>query len=301
MSAFSRAAGRVALLLAASLGLILLLAGRSARAAIASAIPEECGSWSELQGELQSRLGPNASLDSTRVTLTPDSAGYRLIVEVGSERRELHDPSCRELMRAAVVIALALLEPQQPAAQPEPVVIASPRAREERNARPSSLRVALAGGTGVHWGTLPNPTLLLDLDAQLLWARWGIAGGLRYLLPSSEQDATEHGVRVGGMGGYLAGSYEPWSWVQGRLGFAAYRLSGTGLGSIERTSDAAWNAGPTLGASFLPFRWAPFWTSVGAEGQLSMLRPRFKIENYGEVFRVPWASASLFVRAGVIW
>ena len=128
-----------------------------------------------------------------------------------------------------------------------------------------------------------------------------MAGGVRYLRPSSEQDATGHGARVGGMGGYLAGSYSPWSWAQARLGFAAYRLSGTGLGSRERASDTAWEAGPTLSAGVMPFRSGLFWTSVGGEGQLSLVRPRFRIDDYGEVFRVPWASGSLFFRAGVIW
>ncbi len=301
MSTSHQAPERTSLLLASSLALTLLFAASPAQAAFASAIPEECGSWSELQAELQSRLGPDAALDSTRVTLTPDDAGYRLVVEVGSERRELHDPNCRELMRAAVVIAIALLEPQreQPK-QAEPVVVAA-RPREDRTPQASPLRVALAGGAGLHVGSLPNPTLLLDLDAQLLWARWGIAGGFRYLLPSSEHDARGRGARVGGVGGYVAGSYQPWSRLQGRLGFAAYRLSGAGLGSLERSSDAAWEVGPTLGAAFIPFRWQPFWTSVGAEGQLNLVRPVFKIDNYGEVFRVPWGSGSFFLRAGVIW
>lgn len=293
---------RCDVLLGLSLGLALCAGLRPAHAAAAADIPTECGSLSAFEAELRERLGPHPSLDATRVLLTPDVSGYRLVVEVGSERRELYDPNCRELMRAAVVIALALLEPR--AAEPEapreePVVLSAPprAAASERRV----MRFALAGGAGAHFGTLPNPTLLLDLDAQLKWTRWGVAGGFRYLLPVSERDATKHGARVSGVGAYLAGTYEPWPRVQARLGVVGYRLSGTGLGSVERNSDTAWELSPTLGASFTPFQRAPFWTSVGAEGQLNLLRAHFDISSYRTVFSVPWLSGSLFFRGGVVF
>jgi hypothetical protein len=283
-------------LLGLSVGLALCALPRVAAAAAAAAIPTECGSLSAFEGELRERLGPNAPLDTTRVLVTPDVSGYRLVVEVGNERRELYDPNCRELMRAAVVIALALLEPQ--AAEIElpsqaPVVPSAPdRAPQQA---PTVMRFALAAGAGVHFGTVPNPTLLLDLDAQLKWTRWGVAGGFRYLLPSSERDQTNHGARVSGVGAHVAGSYEPWSRVQARLGVVGYRLSGTGLGSVERSTDTAWEFGPIVSVSFTPFRRRSFWTNVVAEGQLNLLRTHFQILDYGTdgtVFSVPWLSGS---------
>jgi len=221
-------------------------------------------------------------------------------VEVGNERRELYDPNCRELMRAAVVIALALLEPEaderEAPTEPPVVLLAPPRVSE---GGPRVAHFALAGGAGVQFGTLPTPTLLLDLDAQLLWTHWGVAGGLRYLLPTAERDVTNHGARVSGVGAYFAGSFEPWPRVQARLGVIGYRLSGEGLGSVKRSTDTAWELGPTVGASFTPFHFAPFWTNVAAEGQLNLLRAHFDISDYGTVFSVPWLSGSLFLRAGV--
>ena len=287
--------------------LVLALCGspHAARAAAAADIPTECGSLSAFEAELRERLGPNAPLDATRVLLTPDVSGFRLVVEVGSERRELYDPNCRELMRAAVVIALALLEPQSTEGQAPreaPVVLSTPPRAAE--AGPRVPHFALAGGAGVHFGTVPNPTLLLDLDAQLVWTSWGVAAGFRYLLPSSDQDATNHGARVSGIGAYLAGTFEPLPRVQARLGVVGYRLSGTGLGSVERSTDSAWELGPTVGASFTPFRRGSFWTNVAAEGQLNLVRARFQIRDYGTdgtVFRLPWLSGSLFLRGGVVF
>jgi len=286
---------------------VALCVCRAASAAESPPIPEECGSLAEFQRELQNRLGRETDLTSTRVSLTPEVSGYRLVVEVGSERRELHDANCRELLRAAVVIALAILEPaKQPASEaprPEPArTQPAPQGRpSERSAPHFPPSLALGAGGGVHLGTLPHATLLLDLDAQLRWSHFGAALGLRYLLPASVQDARNRGARVGGLGVYAAGIFEPWPRVQARLGFVAYRLSGTGLGSLERSEDVAWEAGPILGASFIPFQRPPFWTSVGGEGQLNLLRSRFRILDYGSVFRVPWLSASAFARAGVVW
>lgn len=277
---------------------------RLARAELRASIPEGCGSLAELQGELENRLDSQISLSTTSVTLTPEEGGYHLQVVVGSEQRELRDPSCRELLRAAVVIAVALLEPPRRDA-PQPAVLVEPprdRAREpSAQASASPLHFAIAPTVGVHIGTLPRPTLLLDLDAQLRWTQWGIAAGVRYLLPTSERDAANRGVRVGGLGAYVAGSFDPWPRVQARLGVVGYRLAGSGLGSVQQSDDIAWELAPTLGASFVPLERRPFWTAVGAEGQLNLLRARFQILNYNDVFQVPAVSGTAFVRAGLSW
>jgi hypothetical protein len=81
----------------------------------------------------------------------------------------------------------------------------------------------------------------------------------------------------------------------------AYRLSGAGRGSVQNENDSAWDAGPILSARYIPYARAPFWTSIGAEGQLNVLRAHFEVLNYADVFHVPWISGSAFVQAGVGW
>lgn len=286
----------------AGLVLALCLCSSSAFASLSAGIPAECGSASELETELRQRLGRDDALDSTHITVTPEGSGYLLVVLVGSERRELHDQSCQELLRAAVVISLALLDPKQhEEVAPEAAQTPLAEPPSAKPATPSTLRVALALGAGLHVGTTPRPTLLLDLDAQLRWSHFGIAAGLRYLAPTSETDSEGHGARVSGAGAYAAGTFEPWPRVQGRLGLVGYRLFGTGLGSVQPTHDAVWEVAPTLCVSFIPYQRPPFWTSIGAEGQLNLLRPHFDILHYDSVFRVPSLSASAFARAGVVW
>jgi len=293
--------------LAGGLGLCSWLAALPVSAAISAQIPPECGSLAEFELELEQRLGNVSTPDATRVTLTPEVSGYRLVVEAGNQTRELHDASCQELLRAAVVIALALLEPkreQVPASAPEParsVLAEQPEQRAANTARRPPLHFALAAGGGLHVGTLPQPTLILEFDAQLKWARFGGAAGFRYLLPQTTVDENNRGARIGAVGAYLAGSFEPWHRLQARLGIATYRLSASGIGSTAAYDGSAWELSPTLGATFIPFERPPFWTSVGLEGQLNLIRRSFEILNYHEVFRTSLLSGSAFARAGVVF
>jgi len=301
--------------LAAGIGLIGGIASLPASAAVSAQIPPECGSLSEFERELEQRLGGVSAAETTRVTLSPEVGGYHLLVEAGQQRRELHDPSCQELLHAAIVIALALLEPKREEvvpAVPEPTratsappkegpsapTAASPKADVSGHSRP---RFVLGAGAGVHVGMLPEATLLLDFEAQLKWARFGVATGFRYLPPNSTRDESGRGVRIDAIGATLTGLFEPWHRVQVRLGIAGYRLSGTGLGSSADREGSAWELAPTLGATFIPFERPPFWTAVGLEGQLNLLRPSFEILHYDEVFEVFPVSGSAFARAGVFF
>ena len=290
--------------LAGGLGLCSWLVALPASAAISAQIPAECGSLADFERQLEQRLGNVSTPEATRVTLTPELSGYHLVVEVGDQTRELHDASCQELLRAAVVIALALLEPkrEEPASlAPEPAQPAQPAQPAANARRHSRAKVALAAGGGVHVGTLPEATLMLELDAQLKWTRFGVATGFRYLLPQSTVDESGRGARIGAAGAYLAGLFEPWHRVQTRLGIVTYRMSASGLGSTEYRDGSAWELAPTLGATFVPFERPPFWTSVGIEGQLNLIRRSFEILNYREVFQVPLLSGSAFARAGVVF
>jgi hypothetical protein len=295
------------------LGLVCAVVALPARAAISVQIPAECGSLPAFEQELEQRLGSVSAPEATRITLTPEVSGYQLVVEAGSQRRELHDASCQELLRAAIVVTLALLDPKKeeatlPAAEPEPTSPApapestsTPKASAPNAPSPKRPKFALGANGGLHLGTLPKATLMLELDAQLQWARFGVALGFRYLLPTSTVDEKNRGVRLGAVGAHLAFVFEPWHRVQTRLGVATYRLTATGIGSAEYYDASAWEVAPTLGASVIPFERPPFWTRLGLEGQLNLIQPNFEIRNYDEVFYVPAVSGSALAGAGVVF
>jgi len=284
-------------------GLTIALASPCAHAQISAQIPADCGgaSGAALEREIRARLPESARNAPVAVTIAPSADGFQLVVLAAGERRELADRACPALTRAAVVVALALVAPEVQTSS-TPATPAPPSAPP--NPKISDYRIAIAAEAGAHFGTTPSAALLLGLDAQLAWQRFGLALGLRYLSPTSVRDSTNHGVRADALGATFAGTFTPWARLQARAGVVAYRLAGQGLGSVNNTDDSAWDVGLMLGVHFLPLVRPPFWTALAAEGQLNLARARFSIhESAGDrqVFRAAVFSGSTFLQAGVVW
>lgn len=283
----------------------LALVSHAARAQIAAEIPPDCGDASvsaELGRELRERLPASAQGEPVTVTITREAAGYQLVVLAEGQRRELHDRECAALLRAAVVVALAIVAPE--AQTSSTTVRTGPPSAPPPKKKDSGYRIAIGADAGAQFGTTPKPAVLLGVAGQLAGRRFGLALGLRYLFSTTTLDSTEHGVRASAVGASLAGTYAPWSWARAEAGFAAYRLAGRGQGSVRDSNDSAWDGGPLLGVHFLPFTSPPFWTAVAAEGQWNLARAQFSIHEAAgnrEVFRAAALSASTFLQAGVVW
>lgn len=277
----------------------------SARAAIPD-IPHECGTRAAFDQELQRRLGDATPTSDISVTITNAVPLSHLRVKLGAEVRELDDPSCTELFRASVVIAIAMLGRDRPPPPPAPAVVPKPPP-------PSAPRyplLSVGAGAGINVGTLPDPVFALELESKALWRNLGASAHVRYLLPSEKMTNTNRGVELRALGAGLSGILRPSRWWEARLGFAAQRLTGRGSGPIAKHDrDSAWAAGPTLGLAFVPLQTDRFWAGAGAEGQLNAVRGRFEILNYYQplsgdslvVYQVPWLAGSAFVRLGLVW
>jgi len=285
-------------------------AGLASLPAVAQAAPEpelptECGSRADFDAALKKRLGDSAPFASVQVSITRAASRFHLRVQIGNELRELDDPSCSELFRASVVIAVAMLmHDEQLRESPQPTrPVPAPVAREH-----PAFSVDAGGGLSI--GTLPKPVLALELESKLLWRRWGVGASVRYYATAEHRDALNEGVNLQALGAGVTGVFRPSPLWEARLGFAAQRLSGEGAGSVaQRTGDSAWAAGPTLGLGFVPVHQGPFWAGLGAEGQLNAVRGRFQILHYSrdvatpshEIYAVSWLAGSAFVRLGLVW
>jgi hypothetical protein len=284
-----------------------LLASVPSWAAASLRVPAECGSEAEFERETRARLDREVPALPTVVAIERAGDGYLLRMRVGNELRELRDHDCRELFRAAVVVAVATAMSQsRPAGQPKraaPEPAAKEPARElptERGDRaPSPLTGSLAIGGGAHSGHSPKLVPLVELEAKVSASHFGGALGLRYLAPGSTLDDAGRGVEIEGIGVQLAGLYAPLPLIEARLGVGAFRLSGSGLGSPGDRSDTAWSGGPIAGVSVLPLRRGRVWVAAALEGEWHVLRPAFQILNYGEVFRVSKFGGSALARLGV--
>jgi hypothetical protein len=267
-------------------------------------IPPDCGTRASFDAELRKRLGEDVPVETVDVAIVPRGERFHLRVAIEGEVRELDDESCSELLRAAVVVAVAMLLHDEPAAETKPEVTTDDDApKPTGSARP---RFTASAGGGVNVGTLPTPTPVIELEAQALWRYWGVALGARYLAPSKELDQNDRGAKLQGFDAHAAGIFRPSPAWQARLGFGAQRLSGEGEGSLAVQTATVWVAGPTLGLGFVPFEQGGLWLGLGAEGQLNAVRGDFRILNYNRgddhvVHEVPWLSGSAFVRLGLLW
>jgi len=276
----------------------------NASASSAAEIPPECGTRAAFDIELSKRLGDDANPSQVRVSITQAANRFRLRVQIGREVRELDDASCTELFRASVVVAVAMLlhEPPPPAeAAPPPPAPASPPREYPR--------FSVGAGAGVNVGTLPHPVLALELEGKAFWQYLGVSVNVRYFAPTQKLDAQQKGVELQALGAGVTGSFRPSRRWEARLGLAAQRLSGHGVGIAQRHDDTVWVAGPTLGLAFIPVQQRLFWAGVGAEGQLNALRGNFQILHYSqnvtdpphEIYPVPWIAGQAFVRLGLVW
>lgn len=281
-----------------AVALALALGSSPALAAPDALIPAECGSRAAFETELRKRLGDDTPLDGVHVEITREPTHFHLRVQIDGEKRMLDDESCSELFRASIVIAMSMLLHE------EPPPAAASVSESEPPPQPSAPRprFTLGAGVGVNLGTLPAPVLALELESKALWQRWGVGLGLRYLAPGETPDSQQRGVRLQGVGAHLAGIFRPLPVLETRLGFGVQRLMGKGIDAAEVQTGAAWVAGPTLGATFIPLEHGLFWAGLGVEGQLNLIRADFEILNYnGPVYDVSWLAGSAFVRLGLIW
>ena len=281
----------------------LWLGVTAAHAAPALDFPPECGTPADFERELEQRLGSDADVSSVLVSISQGPTGYHLRVQIGRELRELDDPSCSELFRASVVVAVAMLMHDR---EPPPKSAPPPPPKKPKSPYPL---FTVTAGAGVSVGTLPKPVFALELEGESLWQRFGVALNLRYLSPTEKLLATKQGADLSAFSGGVAGIFRPSRLWQARLGFAAQRLAAHGVRIAHNADDTAWAAGPTLGLGLIPLQSGLFWAGLGAEGQLNAIRGRFEILNYSgmlsdspqTVFQVPWLAGSAFVRLGLAW
>lgn len=286
--------------------LALGISTTSTNANAANELPPECGTRAAFDSELQKRLGADVPLGSVQLSISGAPGRFHLRVQIGDELRELDDPSCTELFRASVVVAVAMLmhEPEPPHAAPPATPPPAPSPPRQYP------QLSVAAGAGLAVGTLPKPVLALELQSKALWKRFGAGVSLRYLLPAQKIDAEGKHLNARALGAGVIGIFRPSRLWEAQLGFAAQRLSGEGGEGITKPrSDSAWAAGPTLGLGFLAIQTKPFWAGLGAEGQLNAVRGRFQIRHYSQdvtskahdIYQVPWLAGSAFVRLGLVW
>ncbi len=258
-------------------------------------LPTECGSESEFRSELERLAGAHAAeahpvrLEITENPSSDPSARFRLLLEVRGERRELTHADCRALFRGAVVIAAASVKPPPapaPAPAPPPAPPPPPPAPAARDDGPAP-RGSLSLGAGAALGVLPGAAAVLELRAALEVDAWGFSLGGRFL-PPTHASQQGRGVDVIAAGARIAGMLKPVRPLIVSAGVELDWLQGTGdAGISERLTDTAWSVAPSLELALIPFESRHLRIEVAAQGRLALLRPRFVVTGFRDVYRVP--------------
>ncbi len=304
----------------------LLLDASAAEAGDSVKIPPDCGTEEEFSRELERLLGAQvAGAHPLSLVITPrDAAGaYTLRLQLRNETRELRDDDCRALFRSAVVIAAASVRPDlaevPPATIAEPPPAPSgtapahdqvsgrrpsaglpdkvaPPAQASRNpirvdggasgSDTSEWRASLHGGAGVMVGLLPGLAPMLELGGTTTHGRWGVSGAVHYL-PQTRSEKDERGVELWALGGPVAIVFEPREWLRFSAGIAVYWLEGAGFGAWQNLTDHAWCVAPMVEATFIALHTLDLRVELSLQGYRSIVRPRFEIGGFGEIYRVP--------------
>ncbi len=301
-------------------GLALLCVGLSSSPALWAKgqfeVPADCGDRAQFEASVRERMGSDASalLDSMDLSIERHAETHSLFMRVGAESRHLDDRDCKDLFRAAVVVAVALWEAPAPLRQlsehqspglaptSEPPasteipkarrlqsMVSTPRGRVQLLALQRARRVPeirLSCELGLSQGLQPDLFPAIGLRSALDFESFGIAATLRFLPPNRQQDGNGRGVSVLALGGHLAGYFKPISRLGIEAGVSSYYVQGKGIGSHTTATSRLAAVGPFLGFWAILWQSDAVFLSFGADGQLELLRPRFEILGYNEVFRV---------------
>lgn len=318
--------------------LVALLSATAVHASPRIDIPGDCGSAEEYQAGLRTRLGAEAPelLEALSVKISPNDKGYSLDVNLGNSTRHIEDQDCRALFRAATVVAVALWESPKRTPSPdrdsEPSLLESPASPS-----PDASGVVEGGAPASHSGILPPPLPVKVIGANspppqrvpaarwkaLLQARAGVVAGLvpeegiqfglepkirvgafdfgvgaSYVLPRLQLDPDQYGVRVQAIGFSAAAGWYPHPLVGLHGGLAGYLLIGQGKGAKRTQTDYASAFGPQIGIQVRALRYGHWWLLLGADAQLELVRPRFEIRAYREVFRPSGVNGSFYLGLG---
>lgn len=185
------------------------------------------------------------------------------------------------------------LPPPLPAYVPE----ATPGATRNPNLA-NSWSVALEAHAGPVAGLVPGVSGLFELKPSLRFGSLEVGVSASYVMPREQVDTESYGVRVSAFGIAPTLTWSPHPRVGMQGGAAVFLLTGTGRGSERDQTDHAWAFGPQVGIRAKVLQYRRAWIALGGMAQLELVRPRFEIRAYGEVFRPFWANGSVHLGVG---
>jgi hypothetical protein len=208
-------------------------------------------------------------------------------------------PAAAPAARPRSAVARRVARRRRPAPPGEPRVSSPVAPAREQPASAAAARYGLSLGGGLSGGVLPGSAANLELEGRLELAPGGLSLALRYW-PERSQSREGRGLDVSAFGGRAAGLF----WVVPQLqlvgGLELNRLAGAARTGVSgRSTAAAWQLAPTLGLNLMAWSSRHLRLELAALGRLSLLRPRFVVTGFGDLYRVPALGADVMLRG--VW
>jgi hypothetical protein len=164
---------------------------------------------------------------------------------------------------------------------------------------PGRLQGGLGVGVGVSGGVLPGLGATLELSGRVEVTPWGALGALRYW-PSRSETREGRRLEVSALGAQVLGVYRIAPALNLVAGLEVNRLQGTGTDGVSGgTAAAAWQLASDLGLTLIAWDIQRLRLEVGALGRVSLLRPKFVVTGFGNLYRAPALGGDAIIRG--VW
>jgi hypothetical protein len=173
-----------------------------------------------------------------------------------------------------------------------PIDVSPSRERDVANA-PLSFEVGLGAGAGIGTtpGVGPSFTGHLVVSSRTLGARLSA-----HYWPGMTAVRLGRGVLVSALGAELGLDVRIGTRLRAAAGFGVKRLEGSGRSVAGGSSDSVWDAAPSLEAAANIWNYGSIGLELGARAELSLVRPRFVVAGFGDIYRVPAAGGAAILR-----
>lgn len=289
-------------------------------------LPDGCGSAVEFVQGVERLVGADALADHVvKISISdPNDRGVHVLtVEADGVRRWLEHPDCRTLLRSAVVIVAASARPSSetrsssalheaeggvslpPRRAVEEPSFAEPAAGGPRNSRgrsPESVprwNASLGVAAGAAYGVVPGIGNQWEARGALYRDRWGGSVAVRHVL-KRHTSQEGRGAEVFAVGARVAALYRATKGLGVAAGIEIDLLRGEGVEGVPRAHSASLGSAATFGElAVIPWQVGHMRLELALQGRIALLRPRFVVVGYGDVYRVPAAGVGGLIRG--VW
>jgi hypothetical protein len=188
-----------------------------------------------------------------------------------------------------------------PSAAPPAAVADTPPAEARAAASLGVGRFGVGMGAGASGGVLPGIGAMLSVDLQLDPEPWGAALSIRYW-PERSDARSGRGLDVSAAGVRAAALYRVAPGLHVLGGLELSRLGGSGADGVPGSNEAAaWQFGPTLGANLIALDFQYLRIELGGAARVSLLRPRFVVTGFGDLYRTPPLGGDVILRGVLLF